>query len=236
MTTALLLAAFGAVLLFVAAAWRRERRAHEATLAALEAERSAREREIGEQAAAQERERIYHDLHDDLGAKLLGLIHGATTPQQADQARSALQDLRDTVSRSRGTPGTLGDVLADIRNEARQRLAAAQIALHWDEPNDLPDPPLRSEQSLHLHRIVREALSNTIRHAHAASLRVRVACRGRELLLELTDDGRRAPGEGSGTRGMRQRAHELAGDIRWTEGTTGGTKVVLVFPLPAAAG
>lgn len=235
MTTAWL-ALFGTVLLGLALSWKRERRAHRATLAALQHERAAREREIGEQAAAQERERIYHDLHDDLGAKLLGLIHGAATPQQADQARAVLQDLRDTVSRSRGTPGTLGDVLADIRSEARQRLAAAQIELHWSEADELPDPALRSEQSLHLHRIVREAISNTIRHAEAASLRVRVASRRNELLLELTDDGRRHAAEGSGTRGMRARAQQLAGDIRWTEGTAGGTKVVLVFPLPDAAG
>ncbi|TDR42540.1 histidine kinase/DNA gyrase B/HSP90-like ATPase [Tahibacter aquaticus] len=234
--TAALLALFGGLLFALALSWRRERRAHQSTLRALERERSAREREIGEQAAAQERERIYHDLHDDLGAKLLGLIHGATTPQQADQARALLQDLRDTVSRSRGTPGTLGDVLADIRSEARQRLAAAQMELNWVESGELPDPPLRSEQSLHLHRIVREAISNAIRHAQAASLRVRVACRGNELRLELTDDGHRRVGEGRGTQGMRQRAQELDGDIRWTEGTAGGTKVVLVFPLPAAAG
>jgi len=234
-TGALWLAGSGVVLLFLAASWRRERRAHAQTLAALERERREREREIGEQAAAQERERIYHDLHDDLGAKLLSLIHTATTPQQADQARAVLQDLRDTVSRSRGTPGTLLDVLADIRNEARQRLAAARIELRWDEADGLPDPPLRSEQSLHLHRIVREAISNTIRHAQAASLRVRVACRG-DLLLELTDDGHLALADGSGTRGMRQRAQELAGDIRWTAGTAGGTKVVLAFPLPVAAG
>lgn len=234
--TAALLAVFGVLLLGLALSWRRERRAHQATLATLQRERAAREHEIGEQAAAQERERIYHDLHDDLGAKLLGLIHGASTPQQADQARAALQDLRDTVSRSRGTPGTLGDVLADIRNEARQRLAAAQIELQWTDADELPDPPLRSEQSLHLHRIVREAISNTIRHAQAASLRVRVACRRNELLLELTDDGRRHAGEGSGTRGMRVRAQQLAGDIRWTEGTAGGTKVVLAFPLAETAG
>ncbi len=234
--TALLLAVFGALLLALAASWRRERQAHARTLTVLEQERAAREREIGERAAAQERERIYHDLHDDLGAKLLGLIHAATTPQQADQARAVLQDLRDTVSRSRGTPGTLADVLADIRAEARQRLAAARIDLEWREADAIPDPPLRTEQSLHLHRIVREAISNTIRHAEAGSLRVRVDWRNDELRLELTDDGHRTAGDGRGTRGMRQRAQELAGDIRWTEGTAGGTKVVLAFPLPAGAG
>ena len=58
------------------------------------------------EAIAAERERIYSDLHDDIGAKLLGLIHSAPNPLQADSARAILQDLRDVVTRSRGTPGT----------------------------------------------------------------------------------------------------------------------------------
>ncbi len=70
-----------------------------------------------EQAAAQERERIYADLHDDMGARLLTLVHTAENPRQADIARSLLQEMRRVVTRSRGTPGTLTDVLADIRSD-----------------------------------------------------------------------------------------------------------------------
>ena len=75
-----------------------------------------------ERAVAGERERIYRDLHDDLGASLLHLIYTAPTPQQADALRAVMQNLRDVVTRARGTPGTLNDVLGDIRSEAQQRL------------------------------------------------------------------------------------------------------------------
>src|SRR5690606_33913491 len=153
----------------------RLRRLHaELAAGAAQAEVRAREREAQarEQAAAQERERIHSDLHDDIGARLLSLVYRAETPVQADLARAILQDLRDVVTRSRGTPGSLGDVLADIRSEAVQRLATVGIGLAWDEADALPDPVLDSAQALHLHRIVREAISNTIRHAQARHLRV----------------------------------------------------------------
>ena len=67
-------------------------------------------------AAASERERIYRDLNDDVGAKLLGLAisaQRADLPREADMARSALQDLRDVVSRSAQPSTPLGDLVAD---------------------------------------------------------------------------------------------------------------------------
>ena len=207
-------------------------------LAACEARLRVVEAESREQAASQERERIYSDLHDDLGAKLLSLVYRAESPVQADLARAILQDLRDVVTRSRGTPGTLGDVLADIRGEAAQRLAAVGIGLRWDEADDLPDPLLDTGHALHLHRIVREAISNTIRHAQARHLRVRVRASAGELLLDLTDDGSGVPAAvlaGSGMRNMRTRAGELDGRIDWAPGTEGGAKVLLRMPLEAGA-
>lgn len=220
-------------------AWKLRHAHHEADerLAGLVEARAQREQALRQEAVAAERERIYADLHDDLGAKLLGLIHHAQEPVQADLARAILQDLRDVVTRSRGTPGTLCDVLGDIRAEAAQRLAAVGIRMVWDEPDELPDPPLDTERALHLHRIVREAISNTIRHAQAQHLRVRLRCSGNQLGIELTDDGdgghTHAAQPGTGMRSMRNRANELAGDIHWTPGTEGGTKVLLSMPIPA---
>lgn len=213
------------------------RRAATRALAACEARLRLVEAESRDQAVRQERERIYADLHDDLGAKLLGLVYQAESPVQADLARAILQDLRDVVTRSRGTPGTLGDVLADIRSEASQRLSAVGIDLAWDADDALPDPVLDSARALHLHRIVRESLSNTIRHAQARQVRVRVRAARGELLLELTDDGSGVAGHvraGAGMRGMQDRAGALDGQIDWVAGTAGGAKVLLRVPLEDA--
>lgn len=191
-----------------------------------------------EQAISAERERIYADLHDDLGAKLLQLIYDAGNPQTADLARSALQDLRDVVSRTRGCSGSLLETLGEMETEARQRLRAAQIELDWDQPEGIEDSPLDRAQSLHLFRIVREALSNVIRHSQATHLQVRVHWQPHSLNLEVIDDGAgmHAGDEenGRGTRNMRSRAQELAGRITWRGATAGGTRVILTFPLRSA--
>lgn len=206
---------------------------------ALEREQAAKlVDEAAAHAATAERERIYRDLHDDLGAKLLELVYRAPTPADADRARAALQDLRDVVTRSRGTTGTLDEAIAEIAHEARQRLAAAGIELVWEQRDALPASPLAPARALHLYRIVREAISNVIRHAHARRLRVRVRADARSLDVELTDDGDGrddAAHAGSGIDGMRERTGRLDGAIRWTAGTAGGTKVLLSVPLEGAA-
>lgn len=186
-------------------------------------------------ALAAERQRIYQDLHDDLGAKLLTLIHRAPDAASADVARSALQDLRDVVSRTRGEPGSLLDSLGEIESEARQRLEASGGLLLWEQEEGIADPRLDHAQALQLYRIVREAISNALRHAQARHVRIRVRQRGATLYLDVTDDGpglAAEAGRGQGLASMRQRAGELGGAIDWTAGSVGGTKVVLQFPLP----
>ncbi|WP_218121165.1 sensor histidine kinase [Aquimonas voraii] len=218
--------------------WRERQRllARLAAQQALFAEQSRAERaRVRQQTALEERERIHRDLHDDLGSHLLQMIYTAPSPEHADQARAALQNLRDVVSRSRGEPGRLSDVLADIEAEARQRLWAVEAELVWEQADGLPDPQLDSGQALHLHRIVREGISNAIRHAKVRRLRLRARPDGAHLLLDVTDDGFGTPAdlrEGRGMDSMRSRAAELKGQIDWTPGTQGGTKIVLRFPLP----
>lgn len=189
-------------------------------------------------AVTDERERIYADLHDDIGAKLLTLIYSSQEPAHADLARTVLQDLRDVVSRSRGVPGTLLDVLSSIRSESEHRLSVLEGGLDWEQAEDLPDPPLDHGQALHLFRIVREAISNALRHGNARRLRIRVRSNGKLLVLDVTDDGPGLadPPEGRGSDNMRQRAAKLQGTIAWDTGTFGGAKVVLQFPLLPAAG
>lgn len=188
------------------------------------------------QATEAERRRIYDDLHDDVGGKLLTLLHSVREPEQVDLVRDVLQDLRDIVSRSRSINGTLLEVLALLREESERRLDALGVALDWQQDDDLGDPPLDDAQAMHLFRIGRESVTNALRHARPRHLRVIVARIVGELLFEVTDDGHffdaERLGAGRGTRSMQARADELRGDIAWLQGTQGGTKVRLRFPLP----
>jgi signal transduction histidine kinase len=190
-----------------------------------------------ERALNAERERIYSDLHDDVGAKLLDLIYRAESPENAALARAALKDLRDVVSRTRGEPASLLEALSEIAAEAQDRLHAADISLNWRQDEDIVEHRLDAAQHLHLFRIMREAISNVIRHAHAQVLNVRVAVVAQILRIEIKDDGvgpsaqGMANVDGRGKSSMRKRADELAGHITWRGGTEGGTRVLLSVPL-----
>ncbi|TDU25824.1 histidine kinase/DNA gyrase B/HSP90-like ATPase [Panacagrimonas perspica] len=189
--------------------------------------------------AAQERQRLLSDLHDDIGGKLLTLVHTLERPEQADLVRAVIQDFRDVVSRSRLEACTLLEALGQIRDETGQRLDAMGGTLDWQQHADIPDPSLDEAHVLHLFRIAREALTNALRHGHATHIRMRVGMAGDRLLLDVTDNGpgfvRDPASGGRGTVSMRNRAQELSGTIDWRPGTQGGTKVVLEFPLPADA-
>lgn len=195
-----------------------------------------RELEIAH-AIDEERRRIYDDLHDDIGSRLLTLLHRVHEPAQQQVIREILQDLRAILARDRGIEGTLLEVLAQLREETEQRLLTRDIELDWRQADDLPDPPLHRAQGMHLFRIGRESVTNAMRHGPVARMRVVVGRAGSELVFEVTDDGRFDPtriGEGRGTRSMQSRAGELHGNISWQAGTLGGTKVLLRFPLPSA--
>jgi hypothetical protein len=165
----LLLVPYAAPLVFFTLAWHLARRFAEALDAA--------------ERWSAERERIYGDLHDDLGARLLSLVIGAESPRQADLARTALADLRDVVSRSAsraaGEPAALVDLLGDWRAEIEQRAAAAGLHLTWAQEPEEPALALSPDDALNLGRILREAVTNVLRHASASRLSVRAAVRGR---------------------------------------------------------
>ncbi|MBI5660295.1 MAG: ABC transporter substrate-binding protein [Nitrosomonadales bacterium] len=190
-------------------------------------------------AAAGERERIYRDLHDDVGAKLLGLAisaQRADLPHAADLARSALQDLRDVVSRSAQPVTPLGDLVADWRAETELRLHHIGIALDWRIPAEDMPMPVSAEAALNLSRILREAVTNVLRHARQADrIAVNATLKQGCLILSIEDNGPGLPPGGArphrGMTGMRARAAALGADLAWQEVEPNGCRVALKMPL-----
>ena len=190
---------------------------------------------LKEQATLEERERIYQDLHDDLGAKLLTLVYRAQNSNNAELARSALQDLRDVVSRAGDENTALTYIMADYRIECEKRLGDVQIQLHWHNQVEDDSLQLTQPQALNLGRIIREAISNVIRHAHATQVVVTLHATAQYLLLEIQDDGHGLPQSsdksmGRGLSNIQKRAALLGGEVHFTHTDAGGLKLSLHLP------
>ena len=177
--------------------------------------------EIERLAALAERERIARDLHDLLGhtlsviivkSELAGRLLTADPDRVAAEigdieriGREALTEVRSAVSgyRARGLEAEL--------EGAERALAAADVAVTVERAS-LPSLDPEHESALAL--ALREAVTNVIRHAHAARATIAVAADGSDVVLEVADDGRGTNGtEGSGLAGMRERISAVGGDV-----------------------
>ncbi len=174
--------------------------------------------ELARLAAENERIRIARDLHDLLGhslttitvkaglARQLGEADPARSQQEIaeveDLARRSLADVRAAVANFRDV--TLAGELAT----GRELLRAAGIDADLPRAVDAVDP---ANQEL-FGWVVREGLTNVVRHAHASSCRVRVSPRS----VEIVDDGvgaNGASGPGNGLAGLRERVAAAGGVV-----------------------
>lgn len=214
-----------------------------------------RETEMRE-AVAEERTRIARELHDAIGHTInvlvvhagAGRIAAGRDPERAAAVlgeietigRSALSDvdrllglLRDDQAAREPTHG-LGDVPALV-DRMRTTGLRAELAM----PDALPRIPVATGAGAY--RIVQEALTNAIKHAGPAQVRVSIEV-GTELEVTIVDDGRGAgavdPNRptnrvGRGLIGMRERAHLLGGHLDASPRPGGGFRVHARLPLPA---
>lgn len=187
-----------------------------------------------ERAAQEERERIHSDLHDDVGAKLLTLVYRAPTPEHADLARAALQELRDVVSSPTTPDQALEYALGDWRSECEQRLGSVGISLQWQHDPHLEQLRLEPQQCVNLGRILREAISNAIRHAQASQVQVQLLWADGAVHLHIIDNGNATAQvlqrQGRGTRSMTARALALGGQFARNACTPSGCHVYVRLP------
>lgn len=196
-------------------------------IAAMNALRATRD-QMAQMAVERERSRVARDLHDILGHSLTVItvktelagrlidVDAARAKAEVAEvealARGALADVRATVAGYRGIT-VAGELAA-----ARQALDAAGIAAEL--PTATENVPAERRELAGW--IVREGVTNVIRHAHASRCRVRLS--GRSVSIE--DDGV-GPASGAGTAGsgligLRERVEAAGGRLMLGRSEWGG--------------
>jgi two-component system sensor histidine kinase DesK len=192
--------------------------------------------EIEHLAKVAERERIARDLHDVLGHTLSVIIvkstlAGKLLEKYPDKARSEIFDIervsREAMAEIRNTlRGYSTYKLSEEIHRAESALSSAGVTLQSETAEIKLTPAQESVVAL----IMREAVTNVVRHAQAKNCRLRLAANNGDCIFEIQDDGRGGSLlEGNGVRGMRERVEALGGTI--TRDMSAGTKLTFEFPL-----
>jgi PAS domain S-box-containing protein len=200
-------------------------------------------------AVFEERNRMARDIHDTLAQGFTGVIvqlealedaiscgcrkeadnhlqrAGELARQSLSEARRSVHALRPQVLEEHNFWDALKGI---IKNTTVGTALHATFAAHG-KPPELPQP--WQENLLH---IGQEALTNTLKYAHARNFETRLSYKGRELRLELRDDGDGFKIEdrhdGVGLTGMRERVEQMGGALKITSGRGKGTKITVVVP------
>jgi signal transduction histidine kinase len=191
-----------------------------------------------EQVTEKERKRIAGDLHDDLGAKLLTIVHTSESERISTLAREALEEMRLSVRGLTGKPMRLADALADWRAETVLRLGQANIEIDWRSPPEETDQLLPARGFVQTTRILREAVSNIIKHSGASHCKVRCTIGDHLFGILVQDNGKGIPMEldgkldrGHGMSSMKHRAKQMQGQCLVESGPGYGTVIRLTLPL-----
>lgn len=182
------------------------------------------------QAAEKERLSIYRDLHDDVGSKLLSIVHADRDSKLGELAKAALESLRHAVSRANSPKQKLSIFLSQLSEEAGLRLEGSGHQLDWAQPEHLPDITLPSETVFNLNQVFRELVSNIIRHADANTVKIELCTLDNQWFFEVQDNGRGMSSEtkiGNGLNHIDHRMKELGGHTEWIYNTGSGVKVRL---------
>jgi two-component system, NarL family, sensor histidine kinase DesK len=200
---------------------------------------AAANEEIEHLAKVAERERIARDLHDVLGHTLSVIIlkselAGKLIDRDPERAKAEIADVektsREALAEVRITiRGYRGYSLEAELKQARATLETAGVKVQSESAEVALTPVQESVVAL----VVREAVTNVVRHAGARNCLLRLAPVNGSCRVEIQDDGRGGGGEGNGLRGMRERIEALGGSLQ--RDTNSGTHLTIEFPIAPPA-
>jgi signal transduction histidine kinase len=201
-------------------------------------------------AALEERQKLARELHDSVSQALYGIALGAHTARTllerdprlvADPleyilslAKAGLAEMRALIFELRPESLETEGLVAALIKQAAALQARHEVPVETDLCDE-PDLPLKIKQELY--RIAQEALHNTVKHAGASQVKVRLGRTAEAIMLEIRDNGRGFDSANSfpghlGLLSMQERLKNLAGVLS-IESTPGqGTTIRARVPAP----
>ncbi|WP_006245617.1 GAF domain-containing sensor histidine kinase [Mycolicibacterium tusciae] len=190
-----------------------------------------------------DRDRIARDLHDHViqrlfaaGLTLQGTIPRAQSVEVQQRISECVDDLQEVIQEIRTTIFDLHSAPSGA-TRLRQRLDQAVAQFSSSELRTTvqfvgPLSVIGAGLADHAEAVVREGVSNAVRHAGATTLSVIVKVED-DLSIEVVDDGRGIPADitGSGLINLRRRAEQAGGVFKVERGATGGTLLRWSAPL-----
>ena len=205
-----------------------------------------------ELAVMMERQRLARELHDSVSQALYGIALGARTARMLldrDPTKLA-QPLDYVLSLAEAGLHEMRALIFNLRPEALEteglvvaltKQAASLRTRHQLEViTDLcEEPEVRFDIKEALYRIAQEAMHNTVKHAHATRVEIRLGCDPRIVELDVRDDGSGFDPGGSfpghmGLRSMRERVHRLGGSLTVESAPGQGVHIKVRIPRRAA--
>jgi signal transduction histidine kinase len=188
------------------------------------------------QAKEQERSRIYANLHDDVGAKLLELIYTAKDDNSKTLAKQVLSDIRQAVASTVNVQCNINQLVTEINEESEMRLSSASITFSTNNKINNPNQNLATTVPIVLSRICREVISNIIKHAQATKVRMSINSTDEKLQITIQDNGTGLSEKnktGKGFKTINKRAQSISSVVKWqSESKTEpnkGTKFTLAY-------
>jgi PAS domain S-box-containing protein len=199
-------------------------------------------------AALEERQKLARELHDSVSQTLYGIALSAKAVRQelGDGPAEVVEPLDYVLSLSEAGMAEMRALIFELRPEsleteglvaALEKQAAALQTRHGIRVEtdlcDEPETPLEAKEALY--RIAQEALHNTVKHARAKRVGLRMTCASKQIMLEISDEGlgfdptEDFPGH-LGLDSMRERASRLGGTLEIYSSLGHGTRILARIP------
>lgn len=179
-----------------------------------------------------ERQRISREMHDDLGGNLTSLIYSAhiLKSQQPDNQQIAkIANIADDISETineivwslNAHQNKLSNWVFYTKGRLSELLENSDLDFKFEIPENLPERTLSDEQKRNLYLVVKEAVNNTIKHAKATTVSIKmnfeqgIAIRIQDNGIGFNDSTKTKTGSGNGLSNMKSRMEEIDGKISW---------------------